>query len=145
MALKIPKKIVYAKVNAKVEDSIAQELDQFVDYVREREGADHVSKDVVIQEILREYLAGTSADVRQWRQHQAAQPLVEESPQSLALQVPAPAPARATQAGVKNLSAQVDQALNLGKEDGAKPALAVSRERLLEEQQRVKNSGDTKI
>jgi hypothetical protein len=147
MALKFTKKIVFARISAKVESELADALDQFTSFVVKREGADHITKDVVIQEILRDYLGGISADVRQWREYEASE-LAKDKARELATPAPQPkarpASGDTTQAGVKDLNDQVDQALNLGKEDAVKPVLAVGRERLEAEQQRIKNNQENK-
>lgn len=148
MALKFAKKPVFTRISAKIEATIAQELNQFVDWVVERERADNVTHDMVIQEIVRDYLAGTSADARQWRQHVASLPAgaaknIEPEP-SAPSATQRVAQDDSSQFSATDLNAQVDQALNLGKEDGVKPVKPVDRDLIQETQQRLKNSQGNK-
>lgn len=153
MALKIPKKVVYDKVSVKVEASVANDLADFVNYIIAREGGDHVSKDIVVQEVLRDYLCGSSLDVKEWRAQQtprlAATPASSQSlPQvksdqhvSKAVETPVATSegvAAATPTPAPSLSEHVDAALSLNSERAPSKGY-VDRDLIERAKERTKN------
>lgn len=80
MALNLKKKPQpLVKISLQMEQPAYETFSAFLIFLQEREQNPDITANEVINEIIREYLSGTAADVRGWREQQAIVPAVKHS------------------------------------------------------------------